>query len=102
MICEYKSVETSPRRGEPPCGGLWFRNRIYSVQTTLLDARTGVKKVRRIGLEPKTLPDARNEMAALLQTIAEKGATRQQGRTFKDHREHYIKRVASQRSRLLS
>jgi hypothetical protein len=65
------------------------------VQTTVLDSITGVKKVRRIALDAATnLPDAKNEMGALLQTIAENGTIHgKKGMSFKDYREHYIKRA---------
>jgi integrase len=71
--------------------GLWLRNGSYSVQTTVLDARTGVKVVRRIPLEAKNLPDAKNEMGSLLQTISENGTIHgNKGETFSDYRKHYV------------
>lgn len=73
--------------------GLWIRNGTYAVQTTLLDASTGVKKVKRITLDDaKTLPEAKAQMAITLQTIAENGTIHgNKGQTFRDYREHYIK-----------
>lgn len=72
--------------------GLWFRNGTYAVQTTVLDASTGVKKVRRIPLDAGTLPEAKNEMGAVLKTLSENGTIHgNKGKTFKEYREHYIK-----------
>jgi integrase len=72
--------------------GLWLRNGTYAVQTTVLDATTGVKKVKRIPLDAATLPDAKAEMAILLKTISETGTIHgKKGPTFAEYRGHYIK-----------
>jgi integrase len=62
------------------------------VQTTILDASTGVKKKRRVPLEAKTAPEARNEMGQVLMTLAENGTLHgAKGPTFGEYRAHYIK-----------
>ena len=71
--------------------GLWLRNGAYAVQTTVVDLSTGVKKVKRILLEAKTLPDAKNDMGALLKTLAENGTIHgKKGPAFAEYRAHYI------------
>jgi hypothetical protein len=81
--------------------GLWFRNGTYAVQTTVLDGNTGVKKARRIPLEADNLPDTKNEMGALLQTIGENGTIHgNKGKAFKEYREHYIKHAGKSKKAL--
>jgi hypothetical protein len=81
--------------------GLWFRNGTYAVQTTVLDGNTGVKKARRIPLEADNLPDTKNEMGALLQTIGESGTIHgNKGKAFKEYREHYIKHAGKSKKAL--
>jgi integrase len=71
--------------------GLWIRQGTYSVQTTIKDTATGVKRVRRVSLAAKTLPDAKVEMSVLLKTIADGGTIEgNRGPTFADYRAHYI------------
>lgn len=73
--------------------GLWLRNGSYYVQTTVVDANTGLKKVTKIRLEKASDIDSAKTEAGKIRQQIEQGETvhGRGGPAFGEYKDHYLK-----------
>ena len=83
--------------------GLWKRNGVFYVQTTITDPSTGLKKISRLRLADATdIDSAKTEAGKLRQRIAAGETVHgRQGPTFSEYREHYIKTAVGKKPKTL-
>jgi hypothetical protein len=83
--------------------GLWKRNDVFYVQTTITDPSTGLKKVSRLRLAEATdIGPAKTEAGKFRQRIAAGETVHgKQGPTFSEYREHRIKTAAGKKPKTL-